>query len=116
MLKVYGLKNCDTCRKARKWMAAEGISHDFQDIRDTPVARAVMAGWVSAIGVETLLNKRGTTWRGLSDEDKGRTDEAGLVDLMQAHPALIKRPVFEIGDEVLVGFSPAVSERLAKSA
>ena len=107
MLTVFGLKNCDTCRKATKWLTAENKAHTFYDVRKNGINRVMVAGWVQAVGWETLLNKRGTTWRGLSDADKGGVDEIRATDLMTEHPALIKRPVFDQDGKISVGFKEA---------
>ncbi len=107
MLTLYGLKNCDTCRKATKWLTAEGIEHRFLDVRKDGIDQALVTGWVKAVGWETLLNRRGTTWRGLPDADKDGVDEAKAVELMVMHPALIKRPVFDRDGAVSVGFKEA---------
>ena len=77
MIKVYGLNNCDTCRKARKWLSVEGVEHEFHDIRKADLEGKVIAGWAGKAGWETLLNRRGTTWRGLLAQDKESVDEAG---------------------------------------
>lgn len=107
MITLYGLKNCDTCRKALKWMTSEGIEHTFKDIRADGVAEAQMDRWIDAVGWDTLLNRRGTTWRKLADTDKEGVDAARAKTLMLAQPALIKRPVFETGTAVIVGFKEA---------
>ena len=104
MITIHGLKNCDTCRAALKWLQAEGLKHQFSDVRKDGVSEADMRAWVVALGWEALLNRRGTTWRGLSDADKDGVDEAKATKLMLAHPALIKRPVFEMDGSYLVGF------------
>jgi arsenate reductase len=104
MITVYGLKNCDTCKKALKWLTDQGVDHEFKDLRKDGFERAQLDAWVAAAGWETLLNRRGTTWRGLDDADKDGVTEAKAADLMAAYPALIKRPVFEIGSGVVVGF------------
>ncbi|WP_108880361.1 Spx/MgsR family RNA polymerase-binding regulatory protein [Anderseniella sp. Alg231-50] len=114
MIDVYGLNNCDTCRKARKWLAAEAIEHEFHDIRKADLDEKVIAGWAGKAGWETLLNRRGTTWRGLPEADKESVDETSAVRLMTAHPALIKRPVFVVGSDVLVGFTADVQTALAR--
>lgn len=113
MIEVYGLNNCDTCRKARKWLSAAGVEHEFHDIRKANLGDKVIAAWADKAGWETLLNRRGTTWRGLSAQDKESIDEASAVKLMTAHPALIKRPVFVTGSDVLVGFTADVQAALA---
>lgn len=108
MVTVYGLKNCDTCRKALKWLDAAGVSHRFHDVRADGVSRTDIAEWAAQVEWETLLNRRGTTWRGLSDADKEGVDADKAVALMAAHPALIKRPVFDIDGKVAVGFDDRV--------
>ena len=107
MLKMYGLKNCDTCRKAMKWLDSEGISYTFVDVRKDGITEADVAGWANSVGTDSLLNRRGTTWRGLDDTDKAKGDGDGAVPLMAAHPALIKRPVFDKAGEIRVGFKDA---------
>jgi Spx/MgsR family transcriptional regulator len=114
MITVNGLRNCDTCRKALGWLKTEGIAHGFVDVRADGVDEATVARWADAVGWETLLNRRGTTWRGLPLEEKEGIDGPRAVALMAAHPALIKRPVFEVDDEILVGFGDEVRARLAK--
>lgn len=107
MLKMYGLKNCDTCRKAMKWLKSEGIAYEFKDVRKGGVDAADIAGWAKDVGIESLLNRRGTTWRSLSDADKAKGEGDGAVALMAEHPALIKRPVFVKGGQTRVGFKDA---------
>ncbi|MGJ3259420.1 MAG: arsenate reductase [Rhodospirillales bacterium] len=107
MLKIYGLKNCDTCRKAMKWLESEGIAYEFKDVRKDGVSAAEIGAWAKDVGIDSLLNRRGTTWRGLSDADKAKGEGDGAVGLMAEHPALIKRPVFLKGGEVRVGFKDA---------
>lgn len=113
MIKLYGLKNCDTCRKALKWLKANDIAHEFSDVRVDPVSKEQIAGWEAAVGWETLLNRRGTTWRGLPDSDKDNVDQASAIALMAAHPALMKRPIIETADTVMVGFSPETQNALS---
>ncbi|MGB0670435.1 MAG: arsenate reductase [Rhodospirillales bacterium] len=113
---VYGLKSCDGCRKARKWLDAHGLAHDFHDFRAAPPGGEAIATWLAAVGSDKLLNRRGTTWRGLGEADKARA-EAGtkdLIALLAQHPALMKRPVIEAGGNVLVGFDSAVQSTLEK--
>ena len=113
MITVSGLRTCDTCRKAVAWLKAQGIEHRVHDLRADGLDRAAGARWAEAVGGEALLNQRGTTWRGLPEADKTGIDEAKALALMTAHPALIKRPVFEGADWVAVGFDDDVRERLA---
>lgn len=104
MLTVWGLKTCDTCKKALKWLADEGIAHAVKDVRADGVPASELARWVDAVGWEVLVNKSSTTWRGLADADKDGLDAARAKALLAAHPTLIKRPVFVVGDDIIVGF------------
>lgn len=115
MLTIYGLKNCDTCRKAVKWLEAEGIAHRFHDLKAEGIAAADVKRFAAAIGWEALLNKASTTWRGLTDSDKDGLTEAGALKLMAAHPALIKRPVFDNGKTVISGFRDAQKAAIKKA-
>lgn len=106
MLTLYGLRNCDTCRKARAWLDQRGLPHRFHDFRTDGLDSVLLESLEGAVGFETLLNRRGTTWRGLSDTDRADVDRGKALALMLAHPALIKRPILMAGDRTLVGFSP----------
>ena len=101
---LYGIPNCDTVRKARKWLDARGIAYVFHDFKKEGVDAGRVARWVDAAGLDTVLNRRGTTWRKLSDEEKARAEGNEAVSLLVQHPSMIKRPVVEHGDTVLVGF------------
>jgi len=105
MLIVYGLKNCDTCRNARKWLTDAGVDYRFADLRDDGLTSDDIAAWCDAAGWQELLNKRSTTWRQLPAAEKLQPDAAKAQALMLRFPALIKRPVFVIGDTVMVGFN-----------
>jgi Spx/MgsR family transcriptional regulator len=113
MIRVYGLKNCDTCRKARAWLDGEGGRHEFVDLRADGVGEDRIGAWTRALGWEKVLNRRSTTWRSLGEADKAGLDEQRAIALMAAHPALIKRPVFELGEDCFVGFGEAERRRLA---
>jgi len=106
---VYGLTRCDTCVKARKWLAAHDVAHTFIDYRDQPVAPATLSAWADKVGGwEKLVNRASTTWRGLSDAQKATADEAGWLALIAEHPALVRRPVLVTPDgAVSVGFKEA---------
>lgn len=114
MMKVVGLKNCDTCRKAKKWLESEGIAYQFFDVRADGLDRDDVAHWLEVIGWETLLNRRGTTWRTLSEAEKSDVDAAKALDLIMDHPALMKRPVFVTGDQVIVGFKAEQQAALSR--
>jgi len=104
MIKLFGLKNCDTCRKAKKWLEAENLAYSFLDVRSDGVSEDELAHWVDVLGWENLLNRRGTTWRTLDETDKADLDQAKALKLMLQAPALMKRPVFVAGDIVILGF------------
>ncbi|WP_239806343.1 ArsC family reductase [Croceicoccus hydrothermalis] len=104
---LYGIPNCDTVRKARKWMDGEGVPYRFHDYRKDGTDPERLAGWVRKAGRDTLLNRRGTTWRKLPDTAKDGIDDDGAVALMAEHPALIKRPVVEHAGGLMVGFDEA---------
>ena len=107
-MQVHGIVNCDTVKKARAWFDARGIAYQWIDFRKSPPAIEDLARWCRAVGWETVLNRRGGTWRALDDAAKGAVvDERTAVALMQAKPTLIKRPVVEAGGDVIVGFSEA---------
>lgn len=115
MITIYGIKNCDTCRKARKWLDAEGIEHRYHDFRDEGLDEQSLAAWVGAVGWETLLNRRGTTWRKLPEEDREGLEPKSATALMLNNPTLIKRPVFDTGAGYLVGFSAAEQAALKQA-
>jgi len=105
VITLYGLKNCDTCRKAMKWLAAKGIAHRLHDVRADGVTDDQISAWTSALGWEALLNRRSTTWRQIPEAEREGLDEARAVALMAKHPTLIKRPVIDTGSKTLVGFT-----------
>lgn len=115
MITVYGIKNCDTCKKARKWLTDEGIEHSFHDFRVDGLDQATVTAWSSELGWETLLNRRGTTWRKLADADRDRIDAASALRLMTDNPTLIKRPVFDLGRSRMVGFTDYVRDTIRKT-
>ena len=106
-LTLYGLKNCDTCKKAIGALEKAGHGVTFVDIRAEADLSAKVPGWLDAAGADTLVNRRSTTWRTLSEDDKAAADGDGATDLLVANPTLIKRPVIEAGGDVFVGWSKA---------
>ncbi|WFL78945.1 ArsC family reductase [Altererythrobacter arenosus] len=104
MIRLYGIPNCDTVKKARKWLDAKGVDYAFHDFKKEGVSPAKLKAWIALHGVDTVLNRRGTTFRKLSDEDRADIDEAKAVRLLEANPSMIKRPVVEHDGGVLVGF------------
>jgi Spx/MgsR family transcriptional regulator len=104
---IYGIKNCDTMRKARAWLDSHGVDYTFHDYKTAGIERERLERWARKVGWETLLNRAGTTFRKLPDKDKQVTDAKTAMALMLAQPSLIKRPVLDLGrDRLLVGFKP----------
>jgi len=109
---IYGITNCDTMKKARAWLDKRGVEYAFHDYKTAGIERAKLERWVRQVGWEILLNKAGTTFRKLPEADKRALNESRAVALMLAQPAMIKRPVLDLGGKLLVGFTP---EQYAKS-
>ncbi|MFO8154588.1 MAG: ArsC family reductase [Pseudomonadota bacterium] len=109
---LYGIPNCDTVRKARKALDAAGVEHRFHDFRKDGVDEAQLRRWVEALGWEALVNRRGTTWRRLPEEQRQSLDAETAIALMGEHPALIKRPVIERDGDVTVGWTPDIATAL----
>ena len=103
---LYGISNCDTVRKARKWLHDNGIDHRFHDFRADGLDPSQVADWVRSLGWETLLNRRSTTWQQLAANLRDNIDAQTAVAAMADHPTLIKRPVLEFADGIQVGFKP----------
>ncbi|TSE31294.1 Regulatory protein Spx [Tepidimonas thermarum] len=107
MIRVYGIPNCETVKKARAWLQAQDVPHTFHDFKKQGLPTDRLDAWLAALGWEALLNRRGTTWRQLDDATRaGVTDAASARALMLAKPSVIRRPVVEWGDAVTVGFDP----------
>ena len=104
---LYGIKNCDTVKKARTWLDANGVAHQFHDYKSAGIDRPRLERWIGVVGWERLLNRSGTTFRKLPDADKAGLDAAKAKALMLDQPAMIRRPVVEAGDIISVGFSAA---------
>ena len=102
---IYGIKNCDTMKKARAWLDAHGVSYTFHDYKESGIDRAALEKWAKVVGWETLLNRSGTTFRKLPDAAKAGMTEAKAMKLMVEQPSMIKRPVLEHGRTLLVGFN-----------
>ncbi len=101
---LYGIRNCDTIKKARAWLDAHGVAYDFHDYKLAGIDEARLRVWVRELGWERLLNRAGTTFRKLPDADKEGLDEDKAVALMLAQPSMIRRPVLDLGDRRLAGF------------
>lgn len=115
-LTMFGLANCDTVKKARAWLDQRGVAYSFHDYKKQGADPARIAGWVEAVGWETVLNRRGTTFRALPDADKADLDAGKAVAVMAAHPSCIKRPVIEHPGGILVGFDAKAWEPVLGAA
>jgi len=111
---LYGIRNCDTMKKAWTWLDSHGVAYDFHDYKKAGIDRATLHGWAKQVGWEVLLNRAGTTFKKLPDADKQGLDEAKAIDLMLAQPSMIKRPVLDAGGKLTVGFKPDVYENIAR--
>ena len=105
---IYGIKNCDTMKKARAWLESHGVAYDFHDYKTEGIAKEKLKAWSDQLGWETLLNRAGTTFRKLPEADREGLDERKALALMLAQPSMIKRPVLELGSKLLVGFKPDI--------
>ena len=108
MITLYGIKNCDTMKKARVWLEAKGVAFGFHDYKASGIDRISLERWVAEHGWETVLNRGGTTFRALPDADRQDLDADKAIGLMLAQPAMIKRPVLDLGDRTIVGFKPEI--------
>lgn len=106
MTTIYGIKNCGTMQKARAWLDARGVAHDFHDYKKSGIERGVLEGWVDRLGWEALLNRAGTTFRKLPAAEREGLDRDKAIALMLAQPSMIRRPVLAAGAQLLVGFRP----------
>ncbi|MEM1111015.1 MAG: ArsC family reductase [Pseudomonadota bacterium] len=105
MTTLYGIKNCDTVKKARRWLEEQGIDYHFHDFREAGLDEPLASAWLSELGWETVVNRRSTTWKGLSSDARENMDTTSALAAILEAPTLIKRPVLDTGNERLVGFS-----------
>lgn len=106
MITLYGIPNCDTVKRAQRWLAARGIDYRFHDFRRDGLDAARLTSWTRELGWEALVNTRGLTWRRLPATEKANLTEARAIKLMLAQPTLIKRPLLDLGRRRYVGFDP----------
>ncbi len=111
---LYGISNCDTVKKAQRWLTTNGVDFSFHDFRKDGLTEVQLREWVENLGWEALLNKRSTSWRALDDSIKNSIDETSAIREMLATPTLIKRPVLSLGDRVQVGFKESEYSALFK--
>ncbi|MBD8476311.1 ArsC family reductase [Pseudomonas sp. CFBP 8770] len=105
---LYGIKACDTMKKARTWLDEHQVAYAFHDYKSAGIDRECLARWCDEHGWQVLLNKAGTTFRKLGDEQKADIDQAKAIELMLAQPSMIKRPVLQLGDKTVIGFKPDI--------
>ncbi|MEC9341524.1 MAG: arsenate reductase [Pseudomonadota bacterium] len=113
---LYGIPNCDTVRKARRWLDGRGVDYRFHDLRADRIDPSTLNEWLEAVGADVLINRRSTTWKQLTETQRSRAAGTGAAELLADHPTLIKRPVLVVDAEITVGFSEArYAERLAST-
>jgi len=112
MTTLYGISNCDTCRKAKKWFNENRITFDFFDFRKNELSQTKIETWIDRIGLDKLINRRGTTWRNLPDELRDQIHGPQNVNVLNQFPTLMKRPIIEIDDHFLVGFDASVIKQI----
>lgn len=105
---IYGIKNCDTMKKARQWLDDNGLAYGFHDYKASGIDRVHLETWIDKAGWETVLNRAGTTFKKLADTDKADLNRTKAIELMLAQPSMIKRPVLEIHGKLLIGFKPEI--------
>ena len=104
MITLYGIGNCDTIRKARRWLSEHGVDYRFHDYRKDGLDAAMLERWADELGWEALLNRRGTTWRRLPETERDGINRERAIRLLQEHPAMIKRPLLDTGSQRILGF------------
>ena len=104
-VKLYGIKNCDTVKKARRWLDARGLAFEFHDLREDGLSTALVNHWLAKVPADTLLNKRSTTWKNLDASIRDNLQERDIPNLLATHPTLVKRPVLDRDGELTVGFN-----------
>jgi arsenate reductase (glutaredoxin) len=108
---IYGIKNCDTMKKARAWLDSHAVAYSFHDYKSEGIAKDTLKSWSDELGWENLLNRAGTTFRKLPDAEKKDLNERKALSLMLAQPSMIKRPVLDISGKLLIGFNPEIYAR-----
>ena len=114
MITLYGIPNCDTMKKARKWLDEAGVEYQFHNYKKDGLDSALAEQWLSELGWEALINKRGTTWRQLTDEQKSGMDNESALAVMLDNPSIIKRPLLDTGSSKTLGFKAEQYESLFK--
>ncbi|MFV8820111.1 ArsC family reductase [Haliea sp. E17] len=112
MITLYGIKNCDTVRKARKWLDEHNVDYQFHDFREDGLARERAASWLDALPWDTVVNKRSTSWKALAPAQRESMDKAAALEAILAQPTLVKRPLLDTGHELHCGFSAAQYQKI----
>lgn len=112
MINLYGIRNCDTMKKARAWLDARGVDYHFHDYKRDGLDAALLRGWVDELGWEALVNRRGTSWRKLPEDVREQMDTEAAIRVMLETPSIIRRPLIDTGEVRHAGFSEADYERL----
>jgi len=112
MITLYGIPNCDTVRKARRWLDAQDINYQFHDFRKEGLQASLLQEWEAELGWETLINRRGMSWRKLPEQTRKEIDQSSAIQLMLENPTLIKRPILDLGNSRHVGFSETQYQEL----
>lgn len=112
MITLYGIKSCDTVRKARRWLDQHDIEYQYHDLREDGLSKARAKAWLTTLGQQVLVNRRSTTWKSLSTERRESMDDGEAVKALLEHPTLVKRPVLDTGSEIHVGFTPGQYQAL----
>jgi arsenate reductase (glutaredoxin) len=108
---IYGIKNCDTMKKARAWLDKRGVPYAFHDYKSAGIARSMLEGWAREVGWEELLNRSGRTFRALPEKDQQELTDKKAIALMVCQPSMIKRPVLDVDGRLFVGFRPELYEK-----
>ena len=114
-MRVFGISNCDKCREAKKWLMKNEIDFEFIDFRKQALTAEDIKRWIKSVGEEKLINKRGTTWRALPEKLKQNFEKFDVVNIMLEKPTVMKRPIFETQERIIVGFSSDVMNQLSRS-
>lgn len=114
MVTLYGISNCDTIKKAKKWLEKNGVDFQFHDFRKDGLDKKQLTQWCNELNWEILLNKRGNTWRNLPDDVKNTVNKTKAIKMMLEQPAIIKRPVLDSGKERIIGFSDSTYKNIFK--
>ena len=115
MITLYGIRNCDACRKALKWLQNNDIGHSYVDVRESELNAELLDRWLASVSRDELLNRRSTTWRKIPPGERDHLNDEGARDLILQYPTVMKRPVLDFGDQVILGFDVSIYAELELS-